>query len=252
MRFPNIDSIADQRERTSKKFANNWQNYLLHPQSHWVPRKAGNPSLTLSLCWQYEGAGPSLRGLSPKCVGPRSMQPGAGPILKPDVTMSKVCNMFSFCCVLFCINLFLVAMAALAGNAVALLVIILNVACTTSIITINKKLYISYHFGFGPTLLLTLHQITCTVFAFVSVQCRAPDVEPPPRKVRALIILSGALSNVFVNLSLKFNTVGTYQLLKMLNVPITCVGEFIFFKTRYNLGSVLQAVISGWRVVEGC
>ena len=117
---------------------------------------------------------------------------------------------------------------------------VFNVACTTSIVTVNKKLYSQYHFGFAPTLLLTLHQLTTTAFAFAGKGCRFPGETRPPARVLFILVLSSALSNVLVNLSLKFNSVGTYQLLKMLNIPFTCLGEAFFFGTQFRRGTLVS------------
>eukprot|EP00667_Euglena_gracilis_P029195 EG_transcript_38314 len=109
----------------------------------------------------------------------------------------------------------------------------LNVVLTVSIVMINKALFTRYHFRFAPTLLLTLHQVTCAVGTQLSSKGSggvgaSSKADSAVQWLIAGIVLTRVGGNVLVNLSLKFNTVGMYQLYKMLQVPFVFVGEVLF------------------------
>eukprot|EP00667_Euglena_gracilis_P010981 EG_transcript_11191 len=122
----------------------------------------------------------------------------------------------------------------------------LNVLLTVSIVMINKALFTRFHFRFAPTLLLTLHQLTCAVGTQLSSAGKgggaAPKGDAAVQLLIAGIVLTRVGGNVLVNLSLKFNTVGMYQLYKMLQVPFVFVGEVLFMDTRF-CGSIAATLV---------
>ena len=79
---------------------------------------------------------------------------------------------------------------------------------------------------------------SCTIVRRTMWHARFRRWPQVPKVYIAAIVLTRTASNVLVNLSLKYNTVGTYQLLKMLNVPFVFLGEWMF------MGSPLQASIA--------
>eukprot|EP00667_Euglena_gracilis_P021649 EG_transcript_23823 len=125
----------------------------------------------------------------------------------------------------------------------------LNVVLTVGIVMINKALFTRFDFRFAPTLLLTLHQLTCAVGAQLSRAGKGgggapatPKAEAAAQLTIAAIVLTRVGGNVLVNLSLKFNTVGMYQLYKMLQVPFVFVGEVLFMDTRFR-GSIAATLV---------
>ena len=118
-------------------------------------------------------------------------------------------------------------------------VMVINVVMTVTIVVINKLLFTAFKFDFAPTTLLTLQQGTCAVMAFMGAPRESTAKGVPPRLL-AFIIATQVMSIVLANLSLKFNSLGSYQLLKMLNIPFVYVGEWKMFGLPWNLQLVLM------------
>ena len=117
--------------------------------------------------------------------------------------------------------------SAPAVNAFVLMV--LNVSMTVFIVVTVKTLYMVFQLTFVPTLLLTVQQGTCALLAYLS--SRRPDVptKEVPGCILAYVVITQVMAVVTANLSLKFNSLGTYQLLKMLNIPFVFLGEWHCF-----------------------
>ena len=120
----------------------------------------------------------------------------------------------------------------------------MNVFMTVGIVIANKTLFTMYNFYFAPTLLLTLHQATCSLGAHISDSSRnKSEANKAPAVFIAAIVLTRTASNALANLSLKFNTVGTYQLLKMLNIPFVFVGEWIFLNQPLKVSIAITLTV---------
>eukprot|EP00906_Rhabdomonas_costata_P008686 RCo012339 len=106
------------------------------------------------------------------------------------------------------------------------LVMSLNVFCVVSIVILNKLLYAKqYSFRFANTL-VAIH------FAFTAAACCACEkagvfvAKRTPWHEVLKLSMSQVGSVAFVNFSLMYNSVGMYQVLKLLNIPVICVMEF--------------------------
>ena len=103
---------------------------------------------------------------------------------------------------------------------------VLNIACSISIVLVNKVVYTEYGF---PNITLTCFHFVVTSICLVI--CHQLNLFQPKR-LPILQMLPLALTFcgfvVFTNLSLETNTVGTYQLIKTMTTP--CI---MFIHTTY-------------------
>ena len=104
------------------------------------------------------------------------------------------------------------------------LVMVVNTVATVGIVLITKFLY-SNDVRF-PTMLLFFHQSGIAIVTFLLGACGQFETKRLPMGVNIRLAISEVLSIVFVNLSLVHNTVGTYQMLKLLNAPAMCMAEY--------------------------
>jgi solute carrier family 35 protein E3 len=122
-----------------------------------------------------------------------------------------------------------------------LLVLIAISFCTaTSLILTNKKVMNNYGFE-CPTFLTSYHFLLSTVVFFVMTKMnlfRADKSVPP--FARWSTASFGVASIVFLNLNLKVNSIGFYQLSKLCNIPCMVVYKLIF----KNQGTPIQSLLS--------
>lgn len=116
----------------------------------------------------------------------------------------------------------------LIENAVPLLYSAFNIAAVTAIVIINKRVFKTFSFHF-PILLLLIH--TCVTYIGVRSAACFGAFEIKQLQTRPLIIL--ACSFIFYNalslMNLNINTVGFYQISKILVTPTVMVLESVFF-----------------------
>lgn len=116
-------------------------------------------------------------------------------------------------------------MAAPSDRVVAFC-LVMNIACSISIVLVNKKIYTE--FGFPNVTLTCFHFVVTSVGLVICHQLNLFQ----PKRLPVLQMLPLALTFcgfvVFTNLSLETNTVGTYQLIKTMTTP--CI---MFIQTTY-------------------
>ena len=121
---------------------------------------------------------------------------------------------------------------SLPPNAEIALMVALNFVSVVGVIALNKA---AYQAGFTyATTLMCLHFIG--TFLFVSALNRAGVFESKRISTKQYVLL-GSLqmgSVVFVNLSLFYNTVGTYQVFKYKNTPATAITEYAWQSKLYQ------------------
>jgi solute carrier family 35 protein E3 len=123
--------------------------------------------------------------------------------------------------------------AYVAANTKTLALMALNVAGVVGIVIVMKQLFHQYGFRF-PVFLLVLHQLATAVAMWVMKQNGA--LEPKKLERRAILQLAvGEIGSiVFSNLSLLQNSVGMYQIYKLLNIPFMCVFEAFWLKSTFS------------------
>lgn len=110
--------------------------------------------------------------------------------------------------------------------------IVLNISASISIVLLNKWIYTAY--GFPNVSLTCLHFIVTTVGLFV---CQRLNIfQPKSVPVQKMIPLAMTFCGfvVFTNLSLESNTVGTYQLIKMLTTPCIMVIQTLYYNKTFS------------------
>ena len=117
-----------------------------------------------------------------------------------------------------------------------------NLVSSICIVFVNKWLYVHYKF---PNITLTcLHFVITTLGLQL---CSLFNVfNPKSVPIKGMIPLSLAFCGfvVFTNLSLQFNTVGTYQLIKALTTPCIIIIHSLFYQKNYSL-SIKLTLVSG-------
>lgn len=124
----------------------------------------------------------------------------------------------------------------------------MNVLSAVAIIFVNKKLMSSKGYGFNfATTLCALHYLTCSAAMFfgsgVGV-CKRPEAKSSlPLKELLFFVLIASTSIVSLNVSLMVNTVGIYQVAKLLIIPTTCFLEMIVFRSATFTAPMLVSVV---------
>ena len=115
-----------------------------------------------------------------------------------------------------------------------------NIVSAISIVFLNKAIYVSYSF---PSMTLTLVHFVITSLALQF--CAWLDVFAPKR-VALTSVLPLACSFcgfvVFTNLSLQYNTVGTYQLAKAMTTPVILFIQTLFYSKPTSIPIILTTV----------
>eukprot|EP01013_Petalomonas_cantuscygni_P030166 TRINITY_DN5609_c0_g1_i2.p1 TRINITY_DN5609_c0_g1~~TRINITY_DN5609_c0_g1_i2.p1 ORF type:complete len:329 (-),score=72.20 TRINITY_DN5609_c0_g1_i2:752-1738(-) len=120
------------------------------------------------------------------------------------------------------------------SKVITLLWIIFNVASVVSIVIINKHIYMALGFRFG-NMLCTLHLFTTTLLAWGMASAGFFDKKLVPLPTALALAFSNFCSVMFVNLSLLYNSVGMYQVLKLANIPVLCIVEWLVLGKTYSL-----------------
>jgi solute carrier family 35 protein E3 len=116
----------------------------------------------------------------------------------------------------------------------------LNLASAIGIVMINKLIYMQYQF---PSMCLTLVHFVMT-FLCLRVCIMLNIFSPKSLPVYKVLPLAASFCGfvVFTNLSLQFNTVGTYQLCKALTTPMILFLQAVIYDKQSSLPTKLTVV----------
>jgi solute carrier family 35 protein E3 len=118
------------------------------------------------------------------------------------------------------------------------LIVVANVVSVVGVVSMNKTVYNS---GFNfPTTLMCLHFLCTWGFVVFAERMRWFTEKKIPTRQYATLGAAQTASVGFVNLSLLYNPVGTYQLFKFTNVFVTCVVEYFWKHKTYSVGIYLS------------
>lgn len=110
--------------------------------------------------------------------------------------------------------------------------LVINLVSSISIVFTNKWIYV--HYGFPNVSLTCIHFLT----TFLGLQLCAFAGVFSPKKLRIMDVLPLSLTFcgfvVFTNLSLQHNTVGTYQLAKVMTTPCVMFIHLYFYGRSYS------------------
>uniref|UniRef100_T1JNZ3 Sugar phosphate transporter domain-containing protein n=1 Tax=Strigamia maritima TaxID=126957 RepID=T1JNZ3_STRMM len=126
-----------------------------------------------------------------------------------------------------------------------LLTLITNIVCSILIVLINKWIYTNIGF---PNITLTLiHFVLTSIGLYICQKINIFNVKNLPIKPMLPLAASFCGFVVFTNLSLQYNTVGTYQLVKVLTTPSIIILQTYFYGKTFsnNVKLTLVPIILG-------
>eukprot|EP01025_Chloroclados_australasicus_P060014 TRINITY_DN763_c3_g1_i1.p2 TRINITY_DN763_c3_g1~~TRINITY_DN763_c3_g1_i1.p2 ORF type:complete len:351 (-),score=37.98 TRINITY_DN763_c3_g1_i1:613-1665(-) len=131
----------------------------------------------------------------------------------------------------------------------------LNIASAVCIIFLNKALMGSFKFRFATT--LSAFHFICSAITVQLTQCcqTKTQADKDERKATwvdiAMFVLVSCVSLISLNLSLLINTVGFYQIAKLLVTPFVCAIEAVFLGRKFSpvLVSAITMVVIGVGIV---
>ena len=115
-----------------------------------------------------------------------------------------------------------------------------NLISSICIVFVNKWIYVHYQF---PNMTLTCFHFIVTTLGLQ--MCSFFNLfNPKSLPLKSMVPLSLTFCGfvVFTNLSLQFNTVGTYQLIKALTTPCIIFIHTLFYQKTYSLAIKLTLV----------
>ncbi|CAF0806689.1 unnamed protein product [Adineta ricciae] len=118
------------------------------------------------------------------------------------------------------------------------LVFTINFVSSILIINLSKWIYVKHHF---PNLTLTtINFFTSFALLYLCLLAKLFTYKRLPiiRMLPVSACFAGFIA--FGNLSLQYNTVGTYQLIKLQVTPTVMLISWLYFKSRYSLPIVLS------------
>ncbi len=116
----------------------------------------------------------------------------------------------------------------------------INILSSIAIIFLNK--YIFSHCQIKTMTLTAIHMIITSLGLFICLQMNTFIRKSVPIiKVLPLSIAYCAFV-VFTNLSLEYNTIGTYQLFKVLTTPVVALISWQYYKTKYSSMVILTLI----------
>ncbi|KAH0785250.1 UDP-xylose transporter 1-like [Histomonas meleagridis] len=116
--------------------------------------------------------------------------------------------------------------------------------CTaTSLILINKEVMNKYGFE-CPTFLTSYHFLLGAIFLYCLGKCGFIAFDHTvPHLARWVTAAFGTFSVVFLNLNLKVNSIGFYQLSKLCNIPCMVLYKYIFEKQTTPIESLISLTL---------
>lgn len=128
----------------------------------------------------------------------------------------------------------------MVSNRVVTIGLGLNLLSAIGIVMLNKMIYVRYQF---PSMSLTLvHFLTTSLCLQICVWLNVFS----PKRLQVLKVVPLAMSFcgfvVFTNLSLQFNTVGTYQLAKSMTTPVILFIQALVYGKKSSLATRLTVV----------
>lgn len=120
----------------------------------------------------------------------------------------------------------------------------MNVSTSVLIIFVNKQLMSDSGLGFHyATTLCAMHYLVCTVSMWTSQGMGLVKRVEIPFADLVLFTVTANASIVSLNLSLMINSVGFYQIAKLLIIPFVCLVEYVWLGRRFTPRVVAAVVV---------
>jgi hypothetical protein len=120
--------------------------------------------------------------------------------------------------------------------------IMTSILSSTFLILINKTIMKVHEFTYVYTL-TTLHFLAGAIALQCAATFKAFTPKSPGIKENVLIAASAVGSVATMNLSLQYNSVGTYQMLKLLVIPCCMVVQYVSHGHRFSKPIVLSLLV---------
>eukprot|EP01098_Paradermamoeba_levis_P003303 TRINITY_DN151_c0_g1_i3.p1 TRINITY_DN151_c0_g1~~TRINITY_DN151_c0_g1_i3.p1 ORF type:complete len:321 (-),score=100.45 TRINITY_DN151_c0_g1_i3:246-1208(-) len=129
----------------------------------------------------------------------------------------------------------------MASTTSLLFGMLVNFSCSVTVVFMNKYIFNLYHFNYG-TLLSIIHFFVTWLGLWLCSRLSYFEIKPLKWREMVWLSLAYALSVPFCNLSIKYNTVGFYQISKAMVTPVAVVIQFLFYKKTFSLPILLSLV----------
>lgn len=126
------------------------------------------------------------------------------------------------------------------GNCVTVYYLIFNTISSILIVLLNKWVY--KYVGFPNLTLTFLHFVVTFVGLILCQKCNVFKVKYVPLKDMMPLAFTFCGFVVFTNLSLQNNTVGTYQVAKVMTTPCIIIIQIFFYSKEFPLRVKLTLV----------
>eukprot|EP01024_Parvocaulis_polyphysoides_P064085 TRINITY_DN74331_c0_g1_i1.p2 TRINITY_DN74331_c0_g1~~TRINITY_DN74331_c0_g1_i1.p2 ORF type:complete len:197 (-),score=8.75 TRINITY_DN74331_c0_g1_i1:103-693(-) len=123
----------------------------------------------------------------------------------------------------------------------------LSISSAVFIVFVNKILMGTSGYGYGFTFATTLssfHFLSCWIYISSAQFMGLVKRISIPIIDALLFCLIADVSIASLNLSLMINSVGFYQMAKLLNIPFIAVVEFIFYGKKFSLEMLVSMIIT--------
>ena len=127
--------------------------------------------------------------------------------------------------------------------------LVFNFISVIALVFINSYVFTQVHFPFA-TLLSLIHYVTNVgiLWAFCFAGVFTPSNKPLPKRFLWLAVVLG-LATPLNNLSLRLNSIGVYQVIKLLVIPSIAMMEYVMYgktiSTKRTLCLVVLTIGSG-------
>lgn len=127
---------------------------------------------------------------------------------------------------------------------------LLNVTSSVMIIFVNKALMTGYRFTFATTM-TGLHFMSCWLSVYAAQRLGFSEAGVMPTRDALIFSVVGSIAVGTANISLLVNSVGFYQIAKLLIVPFVCGVEMVWLKKRFSMPVLgcIAAVLVGVGIV---
>jgi solute carrier family 35 protein E3 len=128
------------------------------------------------------------------------------------------------------------------NNIINAIIMLANMVSVVGCVVLIKAVYQApYNFTYANTI-LTVHFLTTASLVNLAALCGFHTPKRLPLMQYVMLSVAQVGSVALVNLSLLYNSVGMYQVLKFCNIPVICLVEFVFLRTVYSLETYLALV----------
>jgi solute carrier family 35 protein E3 len=120
--------------------------------------------------------------------------------------------------------------------------IIINIILSLSLVILNKWIYLSINF---PNLSLTLIHFISTFIGLIISKSLNLFSPKPVNSVKSLLLLGVTFAGfvVLTNLSLQYNSIGSFQIIKTLTMPSILIIETLIYGKVFSVYIKLSLVL---------